>query len=489
MKLKFVFPLFLAIAILSISASAAMQCSITDAAACTGGDKAIVLRISELVADGGSHAGFARDSSFTKAVCCSGVLGLTSTITGTEAAYTKAMLSVTDTADGHAAKTKIPGYTQINLTSPNPITCAYSGLCSDDETCLFTISGDDDAHISGCGAVDYPFSYSKLCCKAGESGCRINEIYWGVFDETTGFEILSGTTEPLGPVGLGVDVFLIAETSGCRSSTADFEIYQEGGSDPYYNEKNIPMGYARIGAETGPLEDELGNPIPDVVITAWSAGFDEDTLNTGEYKFKVLLKSSVPSYSISSDFSQSVEVSDKCMAIDPRPYCSLTEDEEKLCGDDCILGDDGTLCPDRDCDEVANCIDRFTGTVADPELVEKCSGDARGTAGCIPAMDCTNLVWSECKNCEAGQPCEAEFPAGTMFMERQKDPVTGTYNCKWISGFAPTGCTDTVLNQYNNRFKECIEDEEFPFFDGFNIIAVLLILSMYYAVIIIRKKK
>jgi len=483
--------------ICSIYASAAMSCSITDASSCAD---TIVLRMSNL-AEGGSHAGLPDSSIYPTVVCCSGVSGLgISTTDGEEIG----VLSSND--DAHYSKTGAG--TTIYLTASSAVTCMYgTDTCLSGNTCLFSFSAEEDAedaHVSGCEADEFPFSERRLCCRAG-GGCSIDAIYWGVFDEAGDITPLAGE----GPVGIaeGVVVFLIAETSGCRGASAEFNIYSGPSyTDPAFSPSTslhgdpILMGNYKLGKTVGDgeelcFEDAESREIcyEDMVLATWaSPGAKEEggEPETGYYEFELKLTHEDPEYTRESGLSDKVEVSNECTAIDPMEHCtSLTEDEKDKCKDECVLGDDGDLCPDSDCDGVANCIDRFTGTVADPELVDKCSGTAYGTAGCIPAIDCIDLKWSECKNCEAGEDCQTEggFNPGDEYMERCEK--SSLCVCKWADGTAPPGCTDAVLNQWENRFKACIEEEEFPVFTGFNIIAVLAILSIYYAVIIIRTKK
>ncbi len=479
--------------IYSIYVSAAMSCSITDAASCTG---TLVLKLSDLN-DGGSHVGLPAGSSFTKAVCCSGVPGLAvSEASGEEIGW------VSSTDDAHMSKTGT-GAGTLYLTAPTTVTCTYNpDTCLGGNTCLLSISGDTDAHVSGCEPDEFPFS-GRLCCRAGEGGCSIDEFYWGVMDES-GLHALA-EPEPLGPVGLGMDVFLIAETSGCTGSTADFTIYTEGG-DVFKSGseiQDIPLGSYKIRADTGEITDGEGNPIPNAVIAGWVAGNGDEEPSAGNYKFKLTLTSAAPAYTVESGYSSVVEVSASCgMSLaDLEAYfvCTAPDTPPGCCGEtmppECSSESaecPGGFCRDRDCDGVPDCIpDTYIGTVADPSMVDRCSGAEAGTTGCVPSMDCTDLAWSECKPCEAGQLCETDggFSAGDQYMERCEVEGEAECSCKWAGGAAPPGCTDPVLNQWNNRFKACIEEEEFPVFTGFNVVAVLLVLSVYYTIVVARKKK
>jgi len=481
----------------SMLASAAISCTIKDATSCTGNEKN-VLKLSDLN-DGGSHAGLPSEPNFLKAVCCSGVPSLQATKEDIGATYTEGMLSMT--VDGHVSQTKIEGYTQLNLTSSTQMYCSYisSGECSPRyETCLFSISGDEDAHISSCDPADGVVYDSKYCCSTGASVCTIEDIVWGVADDEGNFEELAGD-EPLGPVGKDMPVYMAAVTSGCEEGTlAEFIIYYNDDDTPANKSqslKDIPLGTFRSTEDL-----EMDNP--NAVVTVWwnaAIPVGEDQM---DYYFKVRLrKSTAPPTDVTSDKSDVLKVMDDCGSTPILEYSPLDRPSldfwEDTCGIsvmpeecDCAIGAPGCKYrQDANCDRVDDCLEDYVSTVADPSTVDPCLGAAAGTAGCFPAMDCTMLEWSTCKNCEAGQPCaDAGFSPGDQYMERCETEGEAGCNCAWI-GERPMGCTDDVLNQWNSRFKACIEEEEFPVFTGWNVIAVLLVLSMYYGIVILRKRR
>ena len=499
---KAIFACILAIICFSMS-SFAMECSIKPAAECTG-DDVKVLRITN-PADGGSHAGREGYSSYTDTICCSGLPGLTVS----QGPAGEFMSCITDNNDAHVNRTGTEDdfTTCLYLEAPTEITCAYMDtptVCPGFETCLFSISEDstDYSHVSGCESDEFPFD-EKYCCRTGEATCTITNIYWGIWDETTE-ELTELAEPPVCPVGLDMPVFLIAETSGCEGTTAEFTIYDNTDTE-YLSSANLHGA----PVEMGMLNDVTDLGDPNVVATFWeNAGKGNDGISsTDTYKFKVVLTSTDPVFTTTSTYSPDMKVDDSCSAKNPITDCATTITEAQIaqCTAECT-DPEPTPCPDADCDTVADCIDEIITTPADCSTVGECSGYEAGTAGCIPAMDCTNLLWSECKNCEAGEECNKPtsgggggFSAGTMFMERTPctGPGEGKCDCFWDANrddvpdaTAPPGCDlPGVLNQYNNRFKECIEEQEFPVFDGFNVVAVLLILSMYYAIVIIRKKK
>lgn len=486
--------------ILSMSSYAAMDCSIMDVSACTGGDKEIIFTISDL-ADGGSHVLPAGNpGAFPKAVCCEGVAGLTAYAQGTAPASFQHLVGYF--ADGHFNRTgtlEIFKY-GLWLDAPTDIRCGYSSAnCAGYDTCVFSISEDSSgfSHVSGCDSSEHPFDLN-YCCGAGEASCHITDIYWGLYnEETEEIEPLVGT----GPIGGGMPVFLIVETSGCPANTGvTFTIYQEGDifkDDPF---TETELGYFE--------EEHLGEEYKNIAIAVWEkAGYNKDGTEgpeDGEFTFKVrLYKAGTPPMEVTGESPKVKVEKDGCgMTLDDLEdyfVCTAPDTPPGCCGETlpakCSSGPgelcEGGYCIDTDCDGVPDCLDAYIATVADPSTVDRCSGVEAGTAGCVPAMNCLELTWSECKNCEAGQPCERDggFSAGTMFMERCEGMAEADCKCKWEGGVAPPGCTDDVLNQWDNRFKECIEEEEFPVFDGFNVVAVLLVLSIYYAIVIVRKKK
>lgn len=488
---------FLAI-ILSMAASAAMTCSIKDATACTVGDEAVVLKLSDL-SEGGSHAGTEADSAFTKAVCCGGVPSLEVAESPTADYKSNVLIALTSTADGHANMTEGDALVNLRIAAPmaTGLTCNYastSGSCADEgfNACLFTISGSDNAHISGCETGEYPFEYKQYCCSAGETGeegsglCEITDIYWGVYDEST------GTLTELNSVcnvGLDMPISLFAETTGCEGATAEFTIYDDTDTMP-----PIDMGTVDMGTVDGVT---LSPSYSNYVGTTWANAGDGVP---GNYKFKAALTMPGPPPYTTESESSLVEVSGGCTAVDPSSWPE-PDTYEALCGGPltgCGAPDcDGATCIDADCDTVADCIDEMITTVANCEGVGQCNGIEGGTAGCFPSMDCTNLAWGACKACD-GVDCTTigGFATGDQIMERcSEDPYNSadTCKCSWADPYTeldpPSGCGNDQLNQWDSRFKACIEEEEFPVFTGFNIIAVLLVLSLYYGVVIIRKNK
>lgn len=514
MKTKIILPFFLAIIILSFSAYALIDCSIvTDSDIlnvheCAEPGK-IVLRLSDL-SDGGSHAGTALDSAFPKVVCCTGVPGLVADTVATD----NFMGCLTGSDDGHMSKTgtQPPFPACLYLNAPTELTCAYIPDCLPSyETCLFSISGDSDAHVSTCDAAQGYVYPSKYCCRTGEATCIVTDKYWGIVVYYEEGGVPKARMEPLAeppvcPVGKDMMVILIAETSGCEGTTAEFTIYNSTDTE-YLSSANLHGTPIVMGT----LNDAPWD-YPNTVATIWEYAGEGNAgppSSPGDYKFKVKLTSTDPVFTTTSTYSPEMEVSDSCSAKNPITPCATTITEAQIaqCTAECI-GAEPTPCPDADCDNVADCIDDITTTPANCDDVGACSGIPAGTSGCIASMDCTinqYLTWSACKNCEAGELCDDKDPIkagdqgpfnpGDQYMERCEGVGPEKCDCEWI-GTPPSGCIDEpedeiygVLNQYNNRFKECIEEQEFPVFDGFNVVAVLLILSMYYAVIIIRKKK
>lgn len=501
---KSILTCILAIIVLSMYSYAIMSCSIENTETCaTDTNKALIFTLSDL-ADGGSHAipmlidGIPVPGKFPNSVCCSGIPGLTATAASSEPSSFQHKVGYF--ADGHFNRTG--SFSVFNkglyLDASTTLNCDYTEEACEDvgyDTCLFTVSDDSPgySHVSDCD--EYPFDKWHYCCRTGEATCDITGKYWAFSIDVSNPEdpdiIVYGGEEPLGPHAGGIPLyFLVITNEYCGAGTkVDFTIKKDGVLVPGLGKSDIVLGTF-----------DNGDPL-SAYISAQLWNTPKDAGITGKYTFEVKVHNEdVEPDIVKTEISPELEVEGTgCRAIDPTPYFEVGEKCEgdpfdaDACIDSCSLGGPEP-CPDTDCDCVADCIDDINEPVEDSvcSTVDIClRGVTPGTSGCVPAMDCTNLVWSECKNCEAGQPCIDKFSPGTMFMERCNTPETADCMCTWNTpgGVKPDECTNDILDQSGNKFKECIEDEEFPFFDGFNIIAVLLILSMYYAIVIIRKKK
>ncbi|MDI6738517.1 MAG: hypothetical protein QME12_08480 [Nanoarchaeota archaeon] len=145
--------LALSIAILlAASASAQMQCSVVPFNSCPQTSVKVIGMTS--LSQGGSHASIPSDQTNALAACCSGVEGLS-----VNYASQGADIYLTSARDSHVSR--VSGENGIKI---NRVSCGYFNSCENYDACVFSISGDRDAHISDCG--NYAFS-TKLCCSEG----------------------------------------------------------------------------------------------------------------------------------------------------------------------------------------------------------------------------------------------------------------------------------------------------------------------------------
>lgn len=145
------FPALIAViaVLFAVSADAKMQCSVIPAAQCAD---TILLKLSNYD-EGGGHAGLPHASSFPNAVCCSGIEGLS-----VSAEQGQEMIWLSAKHDAHAA---VAGEGSLKIKSNEKLTCGYTRNCGLYETCLFSISGETDAHVSDCRQYAFPVKY---CC-------------------------------------------------------------------------------------------------------------------------------------------------------------------------------------------------------------------------------------------------------------------------------------------------------------------------------------
>jgi len=456
--------LILMISAFPVLASAALECEIVDSGTGCDTNGELLFKLSS-ISQGGGHIDAELTSDFPWHVCCYNVPGLATT---TEAAGNSYAISVMQdyTANGHAAKEEdLPNYADYYLTAPTSVSCAYSlADCAGADTCVLSFQDDvtENAHVSGCDANGFT---SKLCCSSGEITCSVTDIFWGIVEGSS----INAVEE----VGMGQLVLLIIITDNCGDYVADYKISQPDGPTT----KNIN------DIELGMLPDEFGGGVwegyENVGLALWTTAEGTPPGEDGDYEFYVQLRKAGES-TVDSPDSELLAVNSNCIPVDPSTYV-----------DDCyftlgMLQDFG--CPsgeDVDCDGVDDCIDQELITASQ---VDKCTGLYEGSAGCIPYIDCTMLEWSECYECTAGMDCADEGFLGESVMERCENWPEEDCLCNWIGG-RPEGCSEELLDQSDNRFKACITEEEFPVFDGFNFVAVLLLIAVYYSIVLVRRKR
>jgi len=141
--------------LLSASAMAAMQCSVVPFNNCPqAGVKVIGMTA---ISDGGSHASIPSEQTNAFVACCQGVEGLS-----VEYTHEGADIYLTSARDAHVSR--VSGENGLKLTASSELSCGYFNECRGYDACVFSISGDRDAHITDCG--DNAFS-AKLCCREG----------------------------------------------------------------------------------------------------------------------------------------------------------------------------------------------------------------------------------------------------------------------------------------------------------------------------------
>ncbi len=171
--------------LLASFATAAMECSVVPFSRCPAPSVKVIGMTG--LSQGGSHASMPTDQMNAMAACCSGVEGISM-----EYAKEGANIYLTSARDAHVSR--VSGENGIKI---NGVSCGYFNRCDDYDTCVFSISGDRDAHISDCG--NYAFS-RKLCCREGrligEELPITPEEYTSAYNETTPAPEAASTENP-----------------------------------------------------------------------------------------------------------------------------------------------------------------------------------------------------------------------------------------------------------------------------------------------------
>jgi len=472
-KINLIILLSVFLLINTLLVTAKLSCEIVDSSTYAPDDcntnGELIFKLSDISPEGG-HLGDATTSNLKYNLCCYGIPGLSATTTPTED-YIISLSNPTD--DAHVSIINGTAFTDYYLTAPTAVSCGYSTYdCDGFDTCLLSVQDDtpEDAHVSDCGG------YSKeLCCTAGEAICTVNAVYWGII-EGEGINLLEDAT-----IGMRQLALMIIQGDNCEDYVADFKLLKSGAA---FN-TTVDVLFGTIPEFFG------GGELPGYALATW---WSTDGLPTGnweeDFTFSVTLKN--PGYgTVQSPSSGILTVNSQCIALNPYNYtdeCDFTEESLDAAGCNYSKTDcDGNHgCVDADCDLVDDCLDEYIFTSSESDI---CTGTAIGTSGCIPNMDCTNLEWSTCYECKAGEDCDTIGGFRNEFvMERCQGLDPDKCICKWI-GDKPEGCSDALVNQWDNRFKGCIMEEEFPIFDNWNFFIVVFMLLGYYGIIIYRKKK
>ncbi|MBU4456219.1 MAG: hypothetical protein KKA65_01845 [Nanoarchaeota archaeon] len=471
----FIFLIFLLINSLLVTAK--LSCEIVDKVTYApdncGTNGALIFKLSD-IGEGG-HLGDVATSNFNYHLCCYGIPGIASTTTSTNNKYLISLSS--PTSDAHVAIQEGTSFIDYYLSSPTAVTCAYSlADCAGFDTCLLSTQDDTpiDAHVSDCNT-----GYTKkLCCTAGADVCAVTGVYWGIVE--------GDQVNLVDTIGMRQMALMIVQAENCENHLVDYTIKKSGAT---FNStiKDVPFGV---------VPDYFGGgDLPGFAIGLW---WSTDGLPVGPYDepftFTAVLRN--PGFgTVQSPESDILTVNSQCIALNPYDYvgeCDFTEAslDATLGPPACINSKtdcDGIIgCIDEDCDQIDDCLDEYIFTSSESDI---CTGAPIGTAGCVPSMDCTGLLWSDCYECKSGEFCDTLGGFKNEFvMERCQGLDQVSCKCEWI-GAKPESCSDSLLNQWNNRFKGCIMEEEFPIFDNWNFLIVVLLLISYYAVIIYKKKK
>lgn len=161
---------------------AALSCSLTTAAGCTGGNF-VLLRMSSST---NAHAEISTGTNSNyanNAICCGGISGMSNSCSGTF----NVVADLSSTTNAHVEEyTGLNVYTNdICISVPSgSITTEYrTGTCSGFDTAIFSISSTTNAHIGGPTAYSY-----KLC---GSLAATTQTLTFSISDNTVGFGPLS----------------------------------------------------------------------------------------------------------------------------------------------------------------------------------------------------------------------------------------------------------------------------------------------------------
>lgn len=473
-KLKII-SLFILLIINSMLVAAQLDCEIVDASTYAPADcdtnGNLIFKLSDIGENGG-HLGDAETSGFNYHLCCYGVPGLAANTSSEGNPFLIALSEPTN--DAHVSIVNGTAFTDYYISSPTSVYCGYSSAdCAGFDTCLLSTQDDtpEDAHVSDC---DTGYT-KKLCCSAGESVCTVTGVAWGIVE--------GDQVNPVETIGMRQLALMIVQAENCDDHLVDFTVKKSGAT---FNQSIDDIPFGAIPDYFG------GGELPGYALALW---WSTDGVLEGDYNEDFTFTASLKnpgSGTVQSPESAALTVNGGCVALNPYDYvdeCDFTEESLDAAGCELSKTDcDGNHgCVDADCDLVDDCLDSYIFTSSESDM---CTGTTIGSSGCIPSMDCTNLVWSDCYECEAGEDCDTEAGFRNEYVQQRCEGLDpAECSCKWVDGIQPEGCSPTLLNQSENRFKGCIMEEEFPVFDNWNFFAVILLLLGYYGIIIYRRKK
>lgn len=158
-----------------------LSCSVTTAAACTGGTKTVIYRMS---GSSNAHAELPSQSTAAYAsnvVCCSGVTGMGNSCTGTFATP----LKLSGTTNAHVQQTgSYPQNACISAPSGGSVSIGYQSTnCTGFDTTLGSMSAADNAHVGNISAYT-----TKICgtMTGSTGGLPVSDtLTSSVFDTTS----------------------------------------------------------------------------------------------------------------------------------------------------------------------------------------------------------------------------------------------------------------------------------------------------------------
>ena len=264
------------------------------------------------------------------------------------------------------------------------------------------------------------------------AGCEIEDAKW-----STGY--------PAGCMKHGQNVDLVVDTIGseCKDTSISFELYEEDGllGDDFltgteYQVNSVTMGQISPTKQTWKATYQLTN--------------DDNNVGKGEY------------YDLEYYFKAIVGVKEINSNIAMIRIC---DENDQDCDGICDSGKLGTYCKLEDlCPNTLFC-----------EPVDKngCSGPQRK---CLAYWDCSGVEWID--------HCDDEPSVFTRNIGDCTNMVNNPSKC--YCTFDITGIPECQgLGIIPTTVKGCVLTEEFPVFTGFNILIVIVLLSLYYT---LRKK-
>lgn len=153
-----------------------LTCSISSN--CASGT--VILRLSDTT---NAHAELPSQSNYSQGVCCTGVIGLGTSCSGTYAT----VLKLSGTTNAHAEQNSETNYANsacLSVPTGGTVSVGYqSGNCSGYDTTIGSMTGTTNAHVGEAAAYSI-----QICATATEAP---QTLTFSISDNTVGFGILS----------------------------------------------------------------------------------------------------------------------------------------------------------------------------------------------------------------------------------------------------------------------------------------------------------